>query len=341
MKLPHLIDAVGRTEESIADARQAVEESLREDEVSTDGPLGIVLHGSYARKEVTTASDFDYLIISYELMSEARLILSYRQAAAKARQAVAASDVGSTGLFGEMLGASDLVDRIGLEQDSNANTTRRVLFLEESVPLTGEDNYDKLMNAIVGRYIHDFTDRTDEPRVPRFLLNDIVRYWRTITVDFQAKLWRDMLSSGGVRHVKLRSTRKIVFFSTIVSVFLSSLTNQPCTRDLLVGQFRMSPQERILQLLAYVEECPELSDPLARLFKNYDGVTEVLGDPICRDELQESSHHRHPEASQLMKDTHAKTQEIHDAIMTILWMKTPLVEGQPSFAALSDKYLVL
>jgi hypothetical protein len=87
----------------------------------------------------------------------------------------------------------ELVHLIGGEADSNRNTTRRILLLLESRGMVDDDRVrDRVVRNILKRYLqedlgyHAFHDW--KRRVPRFLLNDIVRFWRTMTVDYATKV---------------------------------------------------------------------------------------------------------------------------------------------------------
>jgi hypothetical protein len=91
---------------------------------------------------------------------------------------------GREGIFGSRVSATDLVERIGLGHDTNETLTRRMLFLLESVALTGADVHREALAAVLRRYL-DAGVR--DQRVPRFLLSDLIRYWRTICVDFEGK----------------------------------------------------------------------------------------------------------------------------------------------------------
>ena len=90
-------------------------------------------------------------------------------------------------MFGEAgLRAGPRRRGIGLDADTNTNFTRRMLLLLESRELHGR-------RAALG----DRADPRPLPyeshtrrRPPRFLLNDVVRYWRTICVDFEGKAAR-------------------------------------------------------------------------------------------------------------------------------------------------------
>jgi len=58
----------------------------------------------------------------------------------------------------------------------------------ESRPIGRRDAYDRVIRVILERYFDRdsnlFSHDQANFRVPRFLLNDVVRYWRTIAVDF-------------------------------------------------------------------------------------------------------------------------------------------------------------
>jgi hypothetical protein len=59
-----------------------------------------------------------------------------------------------------------------------------MLFLLESVYATNQDVYDDVHEQLLARYL----DQSVKPqRPPRFLLNDVIRYWRTMCVDFAGK----------------------------------------------------------------------------------------------------------------------------------------------------------
>lgn len=67
---------------------------------------------------------------------------------------------------------------------------RRVLLLLESLPTGNSDAYGRVRRQILKRYLNDdrgLTGKSGKIIVPRFLLNDLTRYWRTVTVDFVYK----------------------------------------------------------------------------------------------------------------------------------------------------------
>ena len=124
---------------------------------------------------------------------------------------------GLTGTFGRMTFSHDLIHIIGGEDDTNRNLTQRLLLLLESVVVGGNAQaYNRVITNILQRYIPE-EEQTDKSgwlsSVPRFLLNDVARLWRTMAVDFATKQWERQGEDWGLRAAKLavRSEARIRF----------------------------------------------------------------------------------------------------------------------------------
>lgn len=247
LDLGNLRIAAAHSQERIDDARASVEAYLAG--VSAERVPGepiIAAFGSMARQEMAQGSDFDFLVILRSLERDPATIRTYRGAAAKALKELGIEPPGSSGLFGGAISGTDLVNTIGLDQDTNLHLSRRILLLEESIALCAEDGYRDLIEAVCARYLHE---SPSHHRVPRFLLNDVIRYWRTITVDYQAKRWDEMASNKwGARYVKLISTRKLTYAGMLISLFWGSLNDQVPDAAMLQGQFSLPSLARIAQL---------------------------------------------------------------------------------------------
>jgi len=72
----------------------------------------------------------------------------------------------------------------------------------------------RVLRVLLKRYLVDDFGYAMPPkaaaRVPRFLLNDLVRYWRTMAVDFAAKRREREGAGWGLRNFKLRMSRKLI-----------------------------------------------------------------------------------------------------------------------------------
>jgi hypothetical protein len=147
---------------------------------------------------------------------------------------------GGQNVFGGIVVAPNLYENIGLESDTNANMTRRILLLSESKPVTSGETHKTAINNILERYCADYLppnrSKSSPAKVPRYLLNDLVRYWRTMAVDFGTKRWRN--DDSNLRLAKLRITRKILFAGPLATVLLTDREER--TNDQLIDYLAKS-----------------------------------------------------------------------------------------------------
>jgi hypothetical protein len=340
-ELPALADAAKRTTERRAVASSAITAFLDQEigesrDLSTE-PL-IAAFGSMARQEMAPGSDFDYLVILNRLETDPGRILAYREAATKALTAIGVPPPGSSGLFGVAVSGTEFVNTIGLETDTNLHLSRRILLLEESVPLNAADSWSRLVEAIAARYLHEKGER--RPRVPRFLLNDVVRYWRTITVDYQAKRWQEIEGKKfGLRYVKLITARKLTFAAMIAALFSPVLEAEAATPESLRDRFTQPSLARLASLAPHIGD--DTREALRRLLVAADEVVGLMADRNFRDAVEPiSSPQEAPQESEMGR-ARAVAERIQKALEELFLSDEPLVsDSSSSLAALTRRYLM-
>jgi predicted nucleotidyltransferase len=69
------------------------------------------------------------------------------------------------------------------EDDSENCFTSRLLLLLESLPLANDETYRQIRDQVLGQYFRD--ERGKSSYRPLFLLNDVLRYWRTLCLNYE------------------------------------------------------------------------------------------------------------------------------------------------------------
>jgi hypothetical protein len=193
----------------------------------------------------------------------------------------------------------DLVQKIGGREDTNENTTRRVLLLQESVPFGKADAYDRVLRLILSRYLNEdygFKFGRLRIRVPRFLFNDIVRYWRTIMVDFVDKQRRDAGRGWALRNAKLRMSRKLLFSAGMLSCFSCEIfCSSRARRELMDRHSTVAMEEHLrtfikktpLEILALFSlELKIKPKTVIKLFSSYNAFLKLLNNSKKRQHLK-------------------------------------------------------
>lgn len=80
---------------------------------------------------------------------------------------------------------------LGKSDDDATNTfTARLLLLLESKPLIGGTFYESDVGNVIAEYWRDYIDHK-RSFLPTFLVNDVVRLWRTFCVNYEARTRRE------------------------------------------------------------------------------------------------------------------------------------------------------
>ena len=287
----------------IRTARRLAQEKRQELRMAFAGfdseDTSIVVFGSLARDEFTEGSDIDWTLLIDGSANPKHLDLVNEIDREIERFAV--KRTGPERIFGRMAFSHDLIHLIGGEDDTNRNTTQRILLLLESCVVGRRDAYERVVNCVLQRYLTEdeaFIRGTARHHVPRFLLNDFARYWRTMAVDFAYKRRARQGEGAALRNIKLRMSRKLIFVSGLLTCFSCELGlgesggKNHCERpqgsaicvDCLRGFLRQTPLEILAETLSNFNGLDAVAK---QLFDSYDGFLGLLSASETRKHLEE------------------------------------------------------
>lgn len=299
--LERLEEKTGRSYENLARARLLSATTLGRlgDVLRGEDPsdTSVVVFGSLAREEYTTGSDVDWTLLIDGQADEGHYEAARSIAGILRREGF--HEPGPTGVFGNVAFSHPILHQIGGQDDTNKLTTQRILLLLESRALGDAEAHDRVLTLVLNRYVADdrgllYGSKGDV--VPRFLLNDIVRYWRTVTVDFVYKQ-RDRADGWALRNTKLKMSRKLIFAGGLLACFAFEMgpgggqawrgPSGELSIPRLVRALRDHTRRPPLAQLAEAALRPGVSADTARaLFEAYDAFVGVLGDDDKRRHLK-------------------------------------------------------
>lgn len=198
----------------------------------------IAICGSYGRKEALEHSDLDYFVIGDG--TEDKDISRHMKALLRKLEL---SSPSPGGVFEEWSKRGDLLENIGGEEDSNRNITRRILLLLEGDSLLGEEAFKELRRELLERYVKA---EIPDHHLTLFLLNDIIRYWRTVCVDYEHKIGQG--KDWAPRNIKLVFSRKLLYASGLFCVALTADLSRDKKIDELEEMFSLSVIDRMIKV---------------------------------------------------------------------------------------------
>jgi len=311
--------ARGRTDERLIELRAAFEGLERDEDVA------VVLMGSWGRRELTSESDNDFVVL-VDAPQEFRRSVVPTLDVVRVVLRKHGREPGREGVFDTYVYTDHLAGRIGLDRDDNANLTRRVLLLLESVSVAGDETWKEARRTVLGGYLEQpLRDR----RPPRLLLNDVVRYWRTICVDFAGKQRERRGEGWGIRNAKLRLTRKALFAAGLLPILRCHEHLATGITAFLDEQFAARPVDRLADAFLRYDQ----ADAGARGLAAYDEFLAILDDPALRQELEQRPRDD-LEASLLFRRVADLGERFQQGLLTLLFDSddlAPLTRGYGLF----------
>ena len=334
-RLDELESSLGCSWPAITKASKAADEELADlEQLILPGPgrslaedVSLTLFGSLARGEWTTKSDLDWALLIDGQVEEAHFRI-FQEVRKKLNDA-GKIEPGTTGTFGGMAFSQGLVHQIGGSDDTNRNLTLRLLLLLESMSVGDDVPRQRVIKAILRRYVADdpsWTWRSDG-KIPRFLLNDIVRFWRTMAVDFADKFHDQIGEKWALRNTKLRFSRKLIFLAGMLACFSWQLhppvipSSEMPDGEIAVSHFVHYLDRPPLEILADELLLGNVqAETCKKLFNSYDRFLAILDDENMRDELK-----RLPRdlaaTSTLFQDVRKLSHEFRDGLLEWLFRR--------------------
>lgn len=245
-------------------------------------PLCVYVTGSYGRLEAWSKSDIDpFFLYDSADQSERFPWTSFVRLSARLIETAKEMEFppfSKDGMYLEVQYVSEMERVLGSPHDDSLNAfTARMLLLLESQPLHDEGVYTRLLERIIGFYYRDYADHA-AGFLPTFLVNDILRFWRTLTLNYEhhrlklaaSSLTEDELrrkkAGSALKNYKLKVSRLATCFSMVANL---SAMSAPVTPEQVFDLCRITPAERFDRLRGHGTEAASLVDGLAGLYSEF------------------------------------------------------------------------
>lgn len=271
--------------------------------------LAIYATGSYGRCEADHSSDLDLFFVDVAADNEPPIgniqTILLLAGAIRTARALEFREFSKDGLYLQVHKLPAFKQFLGTSNDDHLNLfTARMLLLLESECIFGKDAYDKAVEFVLGLYWRD--DKGSDPFLPLFLINDVIRYWKTLCLSYEASRTSGTTEKVEVRRslIKLRCSRLWMCFN-----FLALLIARTGKSGLALSSASevvgLRPVERILKV---AEGLPEFEPTITRVLDGYAWFLEFdLYDtsPKLREYL---------DSEEGWKDARAKSREFGNAV---------------------------
>lgn len=237
----------------------------------------IYITGSYGRLEASEYSDLDLFFLSNNEVSKPSKISKILIDAdiINACRNMNLPEFSGDGEYLEVHNIEDIHNELGSRKDDYRNFfTARMLLLLESQAVYNQSFYDNILMTTIDKYYKDFHEHEKNFK-PIFLVNDVIRFWRTMCLNYEhsrnrkfidSKLTNDEIeikkNEVHVKNLKLKFSRKLTCYSFLLSVLC---TDKVLSQENILEIIKMTP----LQRLEALERIPALKVDLRKIISLY------------------------------------------------------------------------
>lgn len=197
--------------------------------------------GSLGRMEVSDLSDADLIVVlSDDYTDEAEREEAYSsiwQALPDVQRPKQSGVFGSPCSLRELCG-----ELLGDSNESLGNLGKRMLLLLETQPVFGDENFRVVLDETLKKYAN-FYVREDATKEWTFLLNDLIRYFRYLCVNYQWDFEHDPWK-WRLRNIKLRHSR-LIMYAGLMFLLGEASKEREDKIEWMRPKLRLTPLERI------------------------------------------------------------------------------------------------
>jgi hypothetical protein len=283
-----------------------------------EGRACIYATGSLGRGEMSSRSDLDVFIVRDrqaespltnldEIRLKARLIEESRK--------LGFPDFSDDGEYVKSYDIkSDFLNKLGGRSDDYDNVlTARLLLLLESRPVLGPDVYRRAIGDLISAYWRDFPQNSKN-FLPVFLTNDILRFWKTLCLNYEERTGAAETDRGKRRllNYKLKYSRLLTCYSAIIYLLVVlRLEKGTVTTEKAFTMVETTPTKRLEWVAGAI---PDVSASVDRILQSYQGFLQTCEDDkaalITKFEDSEFKRLRFGEARQFGADVYNLVMEL-------------------------------
>lgn len=277
----HQCPVLSRSWHESAQTYARVAEALKDFDPQAGQVITLAAAGSLGRMEVLQHSDCDLIVIvPDDLTPDSDAAHNIMYAVWERLEPLNLRLPKSWGIFIEPASIAGLTrpEDLGHLGDSRSNFGKRLQCLLDSQPLFRPERFRELQQRILEWYATAFVE-SGYAKQWTYLLNDLIRYYRSYAAwqQFELKIEHD--DSWYIRNAKLRTSRLIMYAGMLLLLGESS-RHQPRDKVAwLLERLGMTPLERVIWCM---EQYGDTDDDIIKLLECYEIFMAGMNDETIR-----------------------------------------------------------
>ncbi len=236
--------------------------------------ISIAVAGSYGRLEAAKKSDFDFIIISKKGINDAQR----DEIVQIIKDVTEEKDIkfpNPKGIFSKTFSLDNMVAALGGTDDTIDLLGQRMLLLMEGRAIYNNELFMGATEEILKKYLEYVI--ADPGKEAIVLLNDLIRYFRSICVNYQYTFWHEN-EKWALRNAKLRHSR-IILYAGLLLLIMNVSKKKGKRYEYILDKLEFTPMERIAHV--YDDNGFSIDNVLAA----YEVFLSKISDPTIRESL--------------------------------------------------------